>query len=382
MSSGPHAPHRPTEAELDDMTPDQLATLAAELDDVVILRNLSKFPIPGTRAEKRAERAVATWFLLSGLSAAAFVAAYLFWPSQYRAPSEPGYQIYALYTPVIGATFGLSVLLLGVGLISYVKRFLPDEVSVQQRHDGPSDELSRRTVMAQLAKAGKDTTIARRGLIKRSIGIAAGVFGLGFGVIALGGLIRDPWKGGAKAVLWVTAWGSDDGEKVYLRRDTGASGEEIIKNGIRGIRVRPEDMNTGSMETVFPFRMSDLQHSERLDAVLKMSDVPVMLIRLRPGEPVIQRAGRENFHYGDFYAYSKVCTHLGCPTSLYEAQTNRILCPCHQSQFLATEYAKPVFGPATRALPQLPITVDSEGYFVARSDFNEAVGPGFWERKS
>ncbi|MDT7667768.1 MAG: ubiquinol-cytochrome c reductase iron-sulfur subunit, partial [Pseudonocardiales bacterium] len=80
--------------------------------------------------------------------------------------------------------------------------------------------------------------------------------------------------------------------------------------------------------------------------------------------------------------YSKVCTHLGCPTSLYESQTNRILCPCHQSQFLATEYAKPIFGPATRALPQLPITVDNEGYFIATADFDEAVGPGFWERRS
>jgi ubiquinol-cytochrome c reductase iron-sulfur subunit len=107
-----------------------------------------------------------------------------------------------------------------------------------------------------------------------------------------------------------------------------------------------------------------------------------MLIRLRPGTVVTQRQGRETYHYGDFYAYSKVCTHLGCPTSLYEAQTNRILCPCHQSQFLATEYAKPIFGPATRSLPQLPITVDEEGYFVARGDFDEAVGPGFWERKS
>jgi ubiquinol-cytochrome c reductase iron-sulfur subunit len=115
---------------------------------------------------------------------------------------------------------------------------------------------------------------------------------------------------------------------------------------------------------------------------LRASDAPVMLIRLRPGTQVTQRAGQENFHFGDFYAYSKVCTHLGCPTSLYESQTNRILCPCHQSQFLATEYAKPIFGPATRALPQLPITVDNEGYFIATADFDEAVGPGFWERRS
>ncbi len=383
MSGGSQAPRRPTGAELEDMTSDQLATLASELDDVVVLHNRPAFPVPGTRAEKRAERSVAAWFLLSGLAGAAFVGAFLFWPFKYVPPGAPGYPMYSLYTPIIGATFGIAVLALGVGVVAYVKKFFPEEVSVQQRHDGVSDEVDRKTVLAQLAKAGKDTTIARRSLIKRTAGLAAGVFGLGVGVAALGGLVRNPWKGGANAALWVTAWGGGPpGEKVYLRRDTGAHGDEIIKNGIAGIRVRPEDMDAASMETVFPFRMSDLQDPKKLDAMLTESDVPVMLIRLRPGTQVTQRAGRENFHYGDYYAYSKVCTHLGCPTSLFESQTNRILCPCHQSQFLATEYAKPVFGPATRALPQLPITVDAEGYFVARGDFDEAVGPGFWERKS
>ena len=110
----------------------------------------------------------------------------------------------------------------------------------------------------------------------------------------------------------------------------------------------------------------------------------VMLIRLRhdDAKAVVERENQEDFHYGDYYAYSKICTHVGCPTSLFEAQTNRILCPCHQSQFDAMQYAKPVFGPAARALPQLPITVDEEGYLIARGNFIEPVGPAFWERES
>jgi ubiquinol-cytochrome c reductase iron-sulfur subunit len=109
-----------------------------------------------------------------------------------------------------------------------------------------------------------------------------------------------------------------------------------------------------------------------------------MLIRLRPADAakVVKRKGQENFNFGEYYAYTKVCTHVGCPTSLYEQRTNRILCPCHQSQFDALHYARPVFGPATRALPQLPITVNDEGYLVARGDFIEPVGPAFWERRS
>jgi ubiquinol-cytochrome c reductase iron-sulfur subunit len=378
MSEATDSPRQPTAAELEDMTPEQLATLAAELDDVVILRNTPKFPVQGTRAEQRAERSVATWFLLSGLFALVFLVAYIAWPYRYVAPGKPGHLAYSLYTPIIGVAFGLAVLTLGVGLIAYVKKFFPDEVSVQQRHDGPSDELSRKTVLAQLAAAGKDTGIARRSLIKRSIGLAGGVFGLGVGVVTLGGMIHNPWKGGAKAALWITPWAPANGETVYLRRDLGLPAEEIIKNNLE-VRIRPEDLDIASMETAFPFRLSDLKDPDSLDAPLRESNTPVMLIRLRPGTQVTQRTGQENFHYGDFYVYSKVCTHLGCPTSLFETQTNRILCPCHQSQFLATEYAKPVFGPATRPLPQLPISVDNEGYFVATSDFHEAVGPGFWE---
>ena len=158
---------------------------------------------------------------------------------------------------------------------------------------------------------------------------------------------------------------------MYLRYDTGDPHEIAL--------VRPEDQEPGSMMTVFPFRDSERDDEEALLKGLRGSDHPVMLIRLRPDTPRIWKAGQENLHYGDYIAYSKICTHLGCPTSLYESQTNRILCPCHQSQFIATEYGKPVFGPAARPLPQLPITVNDEGYLVARGDFPEAIGPSFWE---
>jgi quinol---cytochrome c reductase iron-sulfur subunit len=366
----PHPPV-PTRAELDAMDQDQLATLAANLDDVEVVHNQNKWPVPGTRAEKRAERAVAMWFLISALSAAGFIGVFLFWPFEYKAPDDPGYALYSYYTPLVGFFFGMAVLALGIGVISYVKKFFPDEVSVQQRHDGASDEVARRTVIAQLAAAGRDTNIARRKLISGTAGLAAGVFGLGLGLAAVAPLVRDPWKGREEADLWVTGWKPVNGETVYLRYDTGDPSEIAL--------VRPEDQDAGSMMTVFPFRESERGDEEALIHALRKSDNPVMLIRLRPGTQTTLREGQEDFHYGDYYAFSKICTHLGCPTSLYESQTNRILCPCHQSQFIATEYGKPVFGPAARPLPQLPITVNDEGYFVARGDFPEAIGPSFWE---
>jgi ubiquinol-cytochrome c reductase iron-sulfur subunit len=366
-------PPAPTVAEVEDMSLERRAQLAAELDDVDVVHNLNKWPIPGTRAEKRAERAVAAWFAISALSMLGFLVAFLFWPWEYRSPFEEGHFLYSLYTPIIGATFGLSILALGIGVIAYVKRFFPDEVSVQQRHDGASDEVARLAVTAQLVKAGQDTGIARRSVIKRAAGAAAGLLGLGLGIAAVGPLVRNPWRERENSPLWVTGWRPVNGETVYLRRDTGDPHEISL--------VRPEDQEPGSMETVFPFRESERGNEEALAEALHGSDTPVMLIRLRPGQHVVQREGQENFHYGDYYAYSKICTHLGCPTSLYEAQSNRILCPCHQTQFLATEYGRPVFGPGTRPLPQLPITVNEEGYLVARGDFVEAVGPAFWERR-
>ena len=110
---------------------------------------------------------------------------------------------------------------------------------------------------------------------------------------------------------------------------------------------------------------------------------PVMLIRIKPVDMtrVVKRKGQESFNFGELFAYTKVCSHLGCPSSLYEQQTYRILCPCHQSQFDALHFARPIFGPAARALAQLPITIDEDGYLVANGDFIEPVGPAFWERQ-
>lgn len=367
----------PTEAELAGMSREEQATLGMALDDVEVVHREDPFPVKGTRAERRAERQVAGWFAMAAVTALAFILIYLFWPWEYAPASQSTeHLLYLLYTPLIGLTLGLSILGLGMGMIDYAKRLLPHETAVQQRHGGRSDELDRQTIAAQLVQEGVTSGIGRRTLIKRTAGAGAGVFGLGLGVLTLGGLVRDPWKGGEHAPLYTTGWASEHGEKVYLRRDTGHASEVSL--------VRPEDLVPGALNTVFPFRESERHDEDALKEALHRADNPAMLVRLRPdqAENVITRKGQEDFNFGAYYAYSKVCTHVGCPASLYEAQTAILLCPCHQSQFDLLTYAKPIFGPAARPLPQLPIDVDDEGYFVARSDFIEPVGPSFWERRS
>jgi ubiquinol-cytochrome c reductase iron-sulfur subunit len=365
----------PSEAELAEMSRADLARLGMKLDDVEVAHAADQWPVKGTKAERRTERQVAAWFATAALAGLAFIGVFVFWPWEFATPGTEEHSVYLLYTPLLGLTLGISVFALGIGVIAYAKRFLPEETSVQQRHDGPSDEIDRQTITAQLLETGATSGIPRRRLITRAAGAGAGVMGLGVGVLTLGGFVENPWREGDKSPLWTTGWApTTPGEKVYLRRDTGDPHDVAL--------MRPEDLGAGAMETVFPFRESDREDEEALLHALRRADSPVMLIRLRPGTPTVQRKDFENFNYGDYWAFSKICTHLGCPTSLFEQRTNRILCPCHQSQFDATNYAKPIFGPAARALPQLPIDVDEEGYFVARGDFGEPIGPGFWERKS
>ncbi|PVZ08965.1 ubiquinol-cytochrome c reductase iron-sulfur subunit [Actinomycetospora cinnamomea] len=367
-------PRVPSDEELARMSTEDLVRLGNRLDDIEIVSERDRFPVPGTRAEKRAERQVAGWFILATLSGIAFLVAFIAWPWEYVAPFEEGAFWYTLYTPVIGFTFGFAVFALGMGVIAYSKKLLPEDLTIQQRHDGRSPEVDRRTAAARLVQTGQRSGLTRRKMVVRSVGAAGGVLGVGVLVAAFGGFIKNPWKEGPNSPLLVTDWHSEDGERVYLRRNTGVAEDVVL--------VRPGDLEPGSMETVYPFKESMRTHPEELAHVLKSPDSPVMLIRLRPNVTVIKREGQQDFNYGTLFAYSKICTHMGCPTSLYEDQTNRILCPCHQSQFLANEYAKPIFGPAARPLPQLPIAVDDQGYLYARSDFIEPVGPAFWERNS
>jgi len=114
----------------------------------------------------------------------------------------------------------------------------------------------------------------------------------------------------------------------------------------------------------------------------------VILIKFEPGQLNVPThvvggvtVSSQNWTLADsVVAYSKICTHVGCPVALYEQTTHHILCPCHQSTFDASTGATVIFGPAPRPLPQLPLMVDSSGYIAAASDFTQPVGPSFWER--
>ncbi|HVL27840.1 MAG TPA: Rieske 2Fe-2S domain-containing protein [Acidimicrobiales bacterium] len=134
-----------------------------------------------------------------------------------------------------------------------------------------------------------------------------------------------------------------------------------------GRLVRVDTLTVGGTLTAFP------ENAERA------GDSSVVLIRVQDGR-LTPRPGRESWSPRGYVAYSKICPHVGCPVGLYQADTHELLCPCHQSTFDVLDGARPRFGPATRSLPQLPLAVDREGYLIAQADFDEPVGPGFWNR--
>ncbi len=134
-----------------------------------------------------------------------------------------------------------------------------------------------------------------------------------------------------------------------------------------GKPVTRDSLGLNAMMTVFPEGYTDSQDSQTL------------LIRTQPGY-VVMPPDRAGWAPEGFIAFSKVCTHAGCPVALYRATDQKLMCPCHQSVFDILQLAARVSGPAARPLPQLPIKIDSHGQLRAQSDYREAIGPSFWER--
>jgi ubiquinol-cytochrome c reductase iron-sulfur subunit len=134
-----------------------------------------------------------------------------------------------------------------------------------------------------------------------------------------------------------------------------------------GTPLRADDVVVGGVETVFP------EHA------IGAPEAAVMLIRVQEGA-VSAPPERSGWTPRGNVAYSKICTHAGCPVAIYRHADYTLYCPCHQSEFAVLFGAKPVAGPATRALPQLGLDIDADGFLIARGDFDAPVGPDRWDR--
>jgi ubiquinol-cytochrome c reductase iron-sulfur subunit len=304
-------------------------------------------------AADRAEHQVAILFGISALGTVLLIVSYVFIPDDLF-----------IFIPVmgnqnahqlgLGLGMAISLFFIGIGAIHWAKTLMPDTEVIAERHEFRSPDSDRKDFVDAVKSGAGASGLGRRSLIKRSLGAA-----LGLSALSPLLLLRDlgPLPG---KELEKTTWKSG----TYLVTDPGNR------------RIKASDLEVGAVAQVLP----EIEHPEHR----KLSDIgkdAVLLIRLRPQEFNLEADKLAMTHDG-IIAFSKICSHMGCAVALYEQQTKHLLCPCHQSTFDVTRGAKVIFGPSARPLPQLDITIDGEGYLVARNEFSEPVGPSFWERNS
>lgn len=301
------------------------------------------------KAAKRAERQIAAVFGLAALLLVVFVVAF------FAVPREAAFLGLGASNLALGATFGLALLLIGIGAIQWARRLMDDHEIVEERHAVSSSPQDRVEAVAILQQGADESQIGRRSLIRRTL----------IGALALLGI---------PPIVMLADLGPLPGNH---------SAHTIWRRGIRILNdvtyhpLKPEDLELGALVNGVPANLLDLEEGkERNNARAKAQ---VLLIRMSPNE-IRARANRKNWTVDGILCYSRVCTHVGCPVNLYEQHTHHTLCPCHQSTFDLSDNGVVVFGPAARSLPQLPIMVDGDGYLVAQSDFTEPIGPSYWER--
>jgi ubiquinol-cytochrome c reductase iron-sulfur subunit len=307
----------------------------------------SDFPSHANNAEK-----IVAWsFVLAFIAGCGFIAAYI------------GLEVHSLDATLrsnLALGFSLSVALLGLGIgaLIWVRQLMPDAELTEIRHPPRSAPKDRQAFEEYFAEGTGASQFVKRPLIRRTL-LAATLPLAAIPIV----LLRDlgPLPG------------------TSLRHTVWSPGRRLLVYGTNQPITSAQFSAPGGMITIVPDGYTDDQ-----DALAKAA---VILIKFRPGELQIPTAyngstliGTMNWTVDNIVAYSKICTHVGCPVALYEQTTHHILCPCHQSTFDAATGATVIFGPAPHPLPQLPLTVDAQGYLVARSDFTQPVGPSFWER--
>jgi len=309
---------------------------------------------------RHAVRTVYTLFYLSIAGSIWAIAAYMLFPI------EDGAILAIRHNNLfIGLGIALALLAIGIGAIHWSKAIMSDHEQIEPRHPTRGRESTREAAVQAFAEANEESGFGRRTMIRNSL-IAALVASIAPGVVLFRGLAPfdspdHPNAGNPVELLSHTMW--KDG--MRLARDPS------------GVPIKASEVTLGSAFHVIPEPLAELSHHDGY--LEEKAKAIVLLMRLLP-EQLHEEEDRKDWSYNGIVAYSKVCTHVGCPVALYEQQTHHLLCPCHQSQFDVSRGAAVIFGPAARPLPQLPITVDDEGYLIARSDFTEPVGPSFWER--
>ncbi len=331
----------------------------AAVPDPGIEEHVERWSDVDAGAGKRAYLQVVTMFGLVPLLAIANVIVYFVVPKE-AVVNVLGTPMF-LQTLLLGLLGGLAVLLIGLGAVHWARQIMNDTEISEERHSAASTTQERAAMLAKFEAGVADTGIGRRKMILGSLGGALGVIALPAAV----------------TLLDVGPWPTDALRKETIEKTIWAQGVRLV-NDVTYKPLKAAELEIGQLVNAEPENLKKLHGHEYQNAKAKAA---IIIVRMDPNTIKIPES-RKDWAVGGVLAYSKICTHVGCPISLWEQQTHHLLCPCHQSTFDLGNSGVVVFGPAARALPQLPLRVDAQGYLVAQSDFTVPVGPSYFERDS
>ena len=324
-----------------------LAVLRADaVQDPGLEKHRVRMTDKSPKHEKSAARQVAMLFAISMIGSAFALYAYFAFPLTSNLLTVRNNTMFL----GLGITFGL--LGIGIGAVHWAKTLMPDNEVAEDRHSIKSSEGKRAAAVEIINLAAQESGFTRRKLIRRTLYGALALFPLP-AVIIFGDLGPNPANS-----LRHTMWKPN----TRLARDP------------YGTPIKASEVSVGSVYHVVPHGLEQGEEGY----LEEKAKAAVLLVRV--DENVLKSQKQRDWSYNGIVAYSKICTHVGCPVALYEQNTHHLLCPCHQSTFDLANDCKVIFGPASRPLPQLPISVDKEGYLIATGDFHEPVGPSFWDR--
>jgi ubiquinol-cytochrome c reductase iron-sulfur subunit len=280
--------------------------------------------------DPRAELAVAVLLAVGGLLAAAFAVLVVAHPQ----------------TQLLGATLAAGLACLGAALALASRRVVVQEVAVEERQPSAQEEDARLT---DELREGTEGISRRRVLIG-----AAGVAGCGLA---------------AAIALPVTGLGPALGDAP--NRTPWRKGKRLV-DARTSEPISADALEIGSFQSAMPEGAT----TEELGA-------PVVVVRVDPRELRLPPERRDWAPEG-LLAYSQICTHA-CAVTLFRypvyADTSKppaLVCPCHYSTFDVLRAADPVFGPAVRPLPQLPLAIADDRTLVANGPLSGSVGPSYW----
>src|ERR1700684_1069922 len=252
---------------------------------------------PDQRSAKSAERLVAAWLILSMLAGIGFIAAYI------------GLEVHSVDAVLrsnlaLGISMSVAFLGLAFGATIWVRRLMPTVEIAEERHPMASAPADRQAFKETFIEGAEASQFVKRPLLRRTL-IAATLPLVAAPVV----LLRDmgPLPG------------------TTLRHTVWRKGMRLLTYGAN-TPIRPGDFSSpGGMITVVPDGYQDNPNA--------LAAATAIIIKFQPG--VLQKPTVMNWTVDGIVAYSKICTHVGCPAALYEQTTQRSLCPCPHACFHA-----------------------------------------------